>query len=88
MKATVGCVVAGIPPLISVYFRALGRPAISYGISIGSLLAVKVPLVLVLGVLGPVGVRIALPLGEILSAAAAWIMLRWDRRRASLPSET
>ncbi len=80
-------VVAGIPPLASVYFQALGRPAVSYGISIGSIVAVKVPLVLLLGLLGPLGVWIALPLGEIVSAAAAWWLLRRDRRRASLPSE-
>ncbi|WP_353816566.1 MATE family efflux transporter [Agromyces sp. SYSU T00266] len=83
----IGIVVAGIPPLVSVYFQALGRPAVSYGISIGSIVAVKIPLVLTLGLLGPLGVWIALPLGELMSAAAAWWLLRRDRRRASLPSE-
>ncbi|MCB0885481.1 MAG: MATE family efflux transporter, partial [Propionibacteriaceae bacterium] len=56
-----GFVFAGVSPLISAYFQALGSPASSYLISVGTLLLLKVPLVLLLGALGPVGIWIALP---------------------------
>lgn len=72
----VGFALAGVPPLVSAYFQALGLPGPSYAISIGTLLIIKLPLVLLLGMLGPLGIWIALPLGEALSALAAWIVLR------------
>ena len=72
----VGFVFAGIPPLISAYFQALGRPAPSYLISVGTLLLLKVPLVLLLGHVDPLGTWIALPAGEVLAAVAAVIVLR------------
>ena len=72
----VGFVFAGIPPLVSAYFQALGRPAPSYLISVGTLLLLKVPLVLLLGQVDPLGIWIALPAGEVLAAVAAVIVLR------------
>lgn len=72
----VGFVFAGIPPLVSAYFQALGRPAPSYLISVGTLLLLKVPLVLLLGHVDPLGIWIALPAGEVLAAVAAVIVLR------------
>lgn len=77
----VGFAVAGIPPLVSAYFQAIGLPGPSYVISLGSLLVIKVPLVLLLGVLGPTGIWVALPLGEVLSAVGAWVLLSRSRRR-------
>ncbi len=74
-----GFVFAGVPPLVSAYFQALGNPAPSYLISVGTLLAIKVPLVLLLGRIGPTGVWIALPAGEALAAAAAIAVLWWRR---------
>lgn len=75
----VGFVFSGIPPLVSAYFQALGLPAPSYVISIGTLVVIKLPLVLGLAALGPIGIWIALPAGEALSAIAALVILR--RRR-------
>jgi putative MATE family efflux protein len=72
-----GFVFAGVSPLISAYFQALGSPAPSYLISVGTLLLLKVPLVLLLGALGPVGIWIALPAGEALAATAAIAVLWW-----------
>ncbi len=43
-----GFTVAGIAPLVSAYCQSLGRPAPSYLISVGTLLVLKVPLLLVL----------------------------------------
>jgi len=79
----VGYTVAGVAPLISAYCQSLGRAAPSYLISIGTLLAVKVPLVLVLGRLGTNGVWAALAIGEITAAASALLILRRVRPRHS-----
>ncbi len=78
-----GFVLSGVAPLISAYFQSLGRPTPSYAISIGTVVAIKIPLVLALSPLGPVGIWAALPLGEALSAAAAWAVLAMQRRRAA-----
>ncbi|WP_081687129.1 MATE family efflux transporter [Glycomyces tenuis] len=79
--------VAGLPPLVSAYFQALGRPMPSYVISIGTLVAVKIPAVLAFGAAGVTGVWIGLAVGEILSAAVALAALKWrrhdGRRRAA-----
>jgi Na+-driven multidrug efflux pump len=75
----IGFVFSGIPPLVSAYFQALGRPRPSYAISIGTLVGLKIPLVLGLGLLGTAGVWAALPLGEALAAAAALLVLRLAR---------
>ncbi|WP_394552433.1 MATE family efflux transporter [Agromyces sp. MMS24-JH15] len=77
----IGFVFAGIPPLVSAYFQALGYPAPSYAISIGTLVLVRIPLVLALGAFGPAGVWIALPVGEAISAGVAWAILRRHRAR-------
>ncbi|XVV17209.1 MATE family efflux transporter [Actinoplanes sp. CA-131856] len=71
-----GFVAAGVAPLISAYSQSLGRPALSYTISVGTLLAVKAPLVVALAHTGTTGVWVALALGEIISAAAALLLLR------------
>ncbi|MEW1839816.1 MATE family efflux transporter [Nonomuraea angiospora] len=71
----IGFVFAGIPPLISAYFQSLGRAAPSYLISIGTLMVIKVPLVLALGTSGPAGIWISLPVGEAISVVAAVVLL-------------
>ncbi|WP_200811067.1 MATE family efflux transporter [Demequina sp. NBRC 110057] len=77
----IGVAVAGLPPLIAASFQSRGMPGPSYVISLGTLLVIKVPLVLVLGGLGPTGVWVALAAGEVLAAAAALAVLARARRR-------
>jgi len=71
-----GFAFAGVAPLVSAYCQAVGRAAPSYLISIGTLVAVKAPLVVALGRAGPTGVWVALALGELVSASIAPILSR------------
>lgn len=71
-----GFVMAGVAPLVSGFFQSLGKSRPSYLISIGTLVAIKIPLVLTLGRTGPGGIWVALPLGEAVSAAASLVVLR------------
>jgi len=71
-----GFAFAGIAHIVSAYFQTLGAPTASYLISIGTLVGIRLPLVLALGAAGPLGIWIALPLGEALSALGAALMLR------------
>ncbi|MEV6494005.1 MATE family efflux transporter, partial [Actinoplanes sp. NPDC051633] len=79
----VGFAVAGVAPLVSAYFQALGRATPSYLISIGTLLAVKIPLVLALGLVGTNGIWAALAAGEVTSALIALAILRHRRPAVS-----
>jgi putative MATE family efflux protein len=72
----IGFVAAGVAPVVSAYFQSLGRPRPSYLISIGTLLAIKAPLVLTLGQTGTTGVWISLSAGELISALTAVVILR------------
>lgn len=72
----VGFIAAGVTPLISAYSQSLGRPALSYAISLGTLVVIKGPLVIAFARIGETGVWIALALGEVLSALTAVILLR------------
>lgn len=72
----IGFAAAGVTPLVSAYFQALGRPRPSYLLSVGTLLVVKVPLVLALGHTGPTGTWTGLAAGEVLSAGIALLVLR------------
>lgn len=75
-----GQAVAGIAPLATAYFQAVGRPTPAYVLSIGTLLAVKAPLVLALGYpCGTDGVWLALAVGELATAAVALLLL-WRSR--------
>lgn len=74
-------VFSGVPPLVSAYFQAIGRPTPSYLISIGTLVAIKVPLVVLLTAFGPLGLWASIPAGEALSAGAALALL-WRWRQA------
>ncbi|MFF2375157.1 MATE family efflux transporter [Streptomyces xiamenensis] len=71
----IGQAVAGVAPLAAGYFQALGRPRPAYLLSVGALVLVKVPLVVVLGGTGTLGVWIALAAGEVITAAAALTVL-------------
>ncbi|MFJ8005297.1 MATE family efflux transporter [Streptomyces fagopyri] len=73
---TVGLAVAGIGPLVSAYAQALGRPAPAYLLTLGTLLLIKVPLIVTLGQLGAGGVWAALASGELATAAVALLFLR------------
>ncbi|MBM2615616.1 hypothetical protein JIG36_08565 [Actinoplanes sp. LDG1-06] len=77
-----GVAVAGVTPLVSAYCQSLGRAGPSYLLSIGTLVAVKAPLVLVLGHAGTTAVWCAIALGEAISAAAALLVLRRVSRAA------
>ena len=77
----VGTAFAGVAPLVSAFCQALGRAEPSYLISIGTLLAIKAPLVLDLSRAGATGVWFALTLGEVVSAFAALAVLRRVRPR-------
>ncbi len=82
----IGFTVSGVAMLVSAYFQSLGQPRPSYVISIGTLVVIKVPLVLMLSQGGVVGLWLSLPLGEIVSAAAALLILRrFGRARAARP---
>ena len=72
----IGFATAGVTPLVSAYFQALGRPRPSYVISVGTLVLVKVPLVLALGHTGPTGTWTGLAAGELVSAGIALLVLR------------
>lgn len=74
----VAFVFSGVAPLISAYFQAIGRPRPSYVISIGTLVAIKVPLAL--SAAGPTGIWVSIPVGEALCAAVALGILRRPAR--------
>jgi putative MATE family efflux protein len=79
---------AGVAPLVSAYFQALGRPRPSYLISIGTMLAVRVPMLLALSRFGTPGLLISFPLAELVTAGVAVVVRRrqpLSRRRAPLP---
>jgi len=75
-----GIAAAGVTPLVSAYFQSLGQATPSYLISAGTLLAIKVPLILAAGATGTTGIWISIPAGEILSALVALVFLRYPRR--------
>lgn len=77
---------SGVPPLISAYFQAIGQPAPSYLISIGTLVALKLPLILALAPFGPVGIWASIPAGEAAAAAAAMLILKLWRGRSDRPT--
>lgn len=83
----IGFAVPGIAPLVSAYCQSLGRPAPSYLISVGTLLLLKVPLLLAFSTLGLTGVWIGLAAGELAAATAALIVLRIARPDRSVSAE-
>lgn len=75
-------VLSGVAPLISAYFQALGRPRPSYLISIGTLVAIRLPLLIGLSHFGTLGLLISFPAAEALTAGAALLLLRRLNARA------
>jgi len=71
-----GLVFSGVTPMVSSYFQALGQARPSYALSLGTLVVLKIPLLLLLGAFGGPGVWIGLSAGEIAAAAAALLLLR------------
>jgi putative MATE family efflux protein len=71
--------VAGVAPLVAAYFQSVGRPAEAYVVSIGALVCLKVPLVLLVGQTGEAGVWISLTAGELASMVVAILLLRRAR---------
>lgn len=80
-----GYPLAGVPMLIAAYFQALGRARPSYLISIGSLVAIRMPLLLVLSPFGTTWLWLAFPLADGTAAAAALLVLHRRAGPAGLP---
>jgi putative MATE family efflux protein len=77
---------AGIVPLLSARFQALGRPRPAYLISIGTIVAVKVPLLIAFSRLGTTGLLASFPAAELVAAGAAVLVLRrWRPIVAGVP---
>lgn len=77
---------AGIVPLLSARFQALGRPRPAYLISIGTIVAVKVPLLIAFSRLGTTGLWASFPAAELVAAGAAVLVLRrWRPIVAAAP---
>lgn len=72
----IGMAAAGVAPLLAGYFQAIGRATPSYLISIGTVVVVKLPLVLVAATQSTTAMWIALSVGECLSALAAFALVR------------
>ncbi|WP_461031332.1 MATE family efflux transporter [Streptomyces mayteni] len=70
---------AGVTALLATYFQARGRARPSFMISVGSVLAVHVPLLLTLSPLGTPWLWISFPAAALLSAAGAMLILRRTR---------
>lgn len=75
-----GFAFSGVAPLVSGLFQAVGEPRPSYALSVGTVLLIRLPLVALLGLAGPTGIWIALPLGEALSAVAGAVLARRSQR--------
>ncbi|RKN10982.1 hypothetical protein D7319_07565 [Streptomyces radicis] len=74
---------AGVTALLATYFQARGLARPSYVISVGSILAVHLPLLLALSLLGTPWLWISFPAAALLSAAGALLILRRTRRRGA-----
>jgi putative MATE family efflux protein len=83
----IGFAAAGVAPVVSAYFQSLGRPRPSYLISIGTLLAIKAPLVITLGQTGTTGLWISLSAGEFIAALTAIVILRRLANTTPLPAD-
>jgi putative MATE family efflux protein len=78
-----GLVFSGVTPMVSSYFQALGQARPSYALSLGTLLVIKIPLLLLLGAFGGPGVWIGLSAGEVAAAVAALLLLRAQQERGA-----
>lgn len=81
--------IAGVTTLLSAYFQTLGRARPSYLISIGSIVAVRVPILLIFGAFGTLWLWISFPAAEAVAATASIVILRrLEPRRPSPPRLT
>lgn len=85
-----GLVLSGVTPMVSSYFQALGQARPSYALSVGTLVVLKIPLLLVLGTFGGglsagPGVWIGLSAGEAAAAVAALLLLRAHKDGVGVP---
>jgi len=67
---------AGVATLVSARFQALGQPRPSYLISIGSVIAIKAPLLVTLSRFGTHALWISFPVAEAVAAGLALLILR------------
>jgi putative MATE family efflux protein len=75
---------AGVAPLVSARFQALGQPRPSYLISVATIVAVRVPLLLTLSRFGTRGVLISFPVAEVTAALLSLLVL-WRRWTPAAP---
>jgi Na+-driven multidrug efflux pump len=73
---SVGIATAGVAPLLAGYYQAIGRATPSYLISIGTVVVIKLPLVMIAGSHSAELIWVALGAGECLSALAALMLAR------------
>ena len=76
---SVGIAAAGVAPLLAGYYQAIGRATPSYLISIGTVVVIKLPLVLVASAHSAEAIWVALSAGECLAALAALALSRYRR---------
>ncbi|MGN9909940.1 MATE family efflux transporter [Phytohabitans sp. LJ34] len=67
---------AGVAPLISARFQALGQPRASYLISVGTLIAIKIPFLVAFSRYGQSALWWSFPAAELAVAAVALLILR------------
>lgn len=67
---------AGVTTLVSAYFQAVGRARPSYVISVGSIVAIRLPLLFICSLFGTLGLWISFPVAETVTAGASMLILR------------
>lgn len=77
---------AGVSPIVSAYFQSIGQPKSSYLLSIGTLVGLKIPLVLLLGSQGLTALWWSIPIGELLAAVIAFLLLAAHKQKITLVS--
>lgn len=76
--------VSGIASIVSAYFQSVGRPKPSYLITVGTLLCIRIPLVIGFGAHSLDALWWSITVGEALSAAVALALLRFTGTKVSL----
>ena len=80
----VGIAVSGVVPLVAAYYQSIGQPKPAYLLAVGTLLAIKLPLVLIVAQVShadPTSLWWAIAAGEIGGAAVAGGALWYAKRR-------
>jgi putative MATE family efflux protein len=76
---------AGVTALLSAYFQTLGRARPSYVISIGSIVAVRVPTLLMFSLFGTLWLWISFPVAEAVAATASMVIMHRIALRPQSP---